>query len=92
MQIVDSEFFFAVAWVALVVHMLAFMGAACLEWVSNPRGWTRGLSSVNGLGKLFTARRRDVRLLFAWGLIWSARLTLPVALAAVIVGLTLHNL
>ncbi len=88
----DGGFFFAVAWVALVVHILAFMAAACLEWVSNPRGWTRGLNSINAIGKLFSARRQDVRFLFSWGLIWTARLALLTATAAVIAGLILHNL
>ena len=87
MQIVDDEFFFAVAWVAVVVY-----GLACLEWVSNPRGWTRGLSSINAIGKLFNARRQDVRFFSSWLLIWTARLALLAAAAAVIAGLILHNL
>ena len=92
MQIVDGEFFFTVAWVAVVVYVLAFTVAACLEWVSNPRGWTRGLNSINAIGKLFSARRQDVRFFASWLLIWTSRLALLAAAAGVIAGLILHNL
>ena len=63
-----------------------------MEWAFNPHGWTRGLNSINGTGKLFTAQRRDVRFLFSWVLIWLARIALLVVPAAVIAGLILHNL
>lgn len=92
METMDSEFSFAVASVAFALHIIAGLGAACLEWAFNPHGWTRGLNSINGTGKLFTAQRRDVRFLFSWVLIWIARIALLVVPAAVIAGLILHNL
>ena len=91
-QTMDGGFFFEIAGVAVGLHIFAFMGASCLEWVFNPRGWTRGLNSINSTSKLFTAQRRDVQFLFSWVLIWIARLALLVAPLAGITGLVLHNL
>ena len=88
----DSGLFFAIAGAAVVLHICAFIGASCLEWMFNPHGWTRWLNSINGTGRLFTAQRREVRFLFSWMLIWTARLALLVAALAGIVGLFLHNL
>lgn len=87
-----GEPFFEIAWIAAVLHVFAAIGAMCLEWLFNPRGWTRGLNSFNATSKLFTGRRRDVRFMFSWVLIWIARLALLIAALTGIAGLVLRNL
>lgn len=88
----DGQPFFEVASAALVFHVFGFIGAGLLEWAFNPRGWTRGLNSINATGKLFTTQRREVRFFLSWVLIWIARFGLIVAAAALIAGITQHNL
>lgn len=89
--LIDSETmsgfpFFDIAGLAVVIHVITGMAATFIEMIFNAR-WTQGMNSINGMGRLFTAPRRDVRFLASWLLILVARAAVIVAAISVVFGL-----
>lgn len=79
--------FFSVTFVAVAIHVVTAIAATLTETVSNPKGWTQGLNSINGTVRLFTVRRRDVRFLASWAFILIARAAIAIAAISFLLAL-----